>query len=177
MWWSRSCHVLWRVLLFLSNFLGKKAWLMIVNNIHEVVLGFIVNSLLNFTLWCFVMTSLVMRFVVYGGHDSKSNLRVSCTKRQKKNWRRKEVKYQKTWYDMEMWPWISWAIVKGKVKNVQWYFIESYHHPLQMDATTSRFGVLEVVWSVRFYVLISKPKIFVWVLCGCAMCANKDRDD
>jgi len=96
----------------------EKAWLMIVNNIHEVnkrlkrarnwqicvkprarisLLLFrvsFVNSLLIFTLWYFVMTSLVMRPVVYGGHDSKSNLRVSCTKRIKIG-EEKEVKYTK----------------------------------------------------------------------------------
>ncbi len=148
----------------------EKAWLMIVNNIHEVnkrlkrarnwqicvktrarisLLLFrvsFVNSLLIFTLWYFVMTSLVMRPVVYGGHDSKSNLRVSCTK-ENKNWRRKggEV-YQRRGMTWKMWPWISWAIVKGKKrKNVQQYFTKSSHYPLKMDGTTSPFGVSEVV--------------------------------
>jgi hypothetical protein len=52
------------------------------------------------------------------GHDSKSNLRVSCTKRIKIGEERRWSTERRgmTWKcDLE----ISWAIVKAKVENVQ----------------------------------------------------------
>lgn len=83
---------------------------------------------------------------LFMGHNSKSNLRVSCTK-ENKNWRRKEVKYTKdvVWHgkcDLEFLGQL-WK-VKAK-KNVQQYFTKSSHYPLKMDGTTSPFGVSEVV--------------------------------